>query len=111
MHVFCFGICLWVICFLANFPMLFILLKGHDGKLIERMVPAVISAVCIDCIIPLILLVLFNWRISRYLSKNDVSKTMSQPVTTASIPTSDEIEYQANTNTSANKIVRNLVFL
>ena len=126
------GISLWVICILAQVPIIFRLGDGNDAaddesplKSFENSIPEIIAGLSIDCFLPSILLALFYWRISKYLTKNDISRTMlSEPVatesmlsepavttTTTTTTKSNEMKRRRNTNTSANKTVRNLVIL
>lgn len=111
-YVFYFGICLWVVCLLFHVPKT-LLLRGEDKNSInfdftESMILLLIAAFCMDCVMPSIFLALFYWRISRYLKKNDVSKTMAESTPSS---TSNEIKRPRNTNISANKTIRNLVIL
>ena len=129
------GISLWVVCILAHVPIIFPQGDGNDAadeksplKSFENIIPELIAGLCIDCFLPSVLLALFYWKISKYLTKNDISRTMlsepgatesmlSEPAvntttaTTTTTTKSNEMKRRRNTNKSANETVQNLVIL
>ena len=99
-YAFYFGICVWCACISAQLSTFLVYEKNRNRF------PIFLVAVCMDCFLPSIALLFFYWRISTYLSKNDLSSNTNQ-VTSSD----DETKSRRNTNRSANKTIRNLAIL
>ena len=100
-------ICILVVRILISVVFKFVIEKNDKMSLdhaIEELILSMVE-VCID-FLPLIPLVFFYWRISRYLARNNINKASS-----ATASTSNEIQSGRDTNTIASKTIRNLVIL
>ena len=122
------GIYLCVVCIMVHVPTPFLIHHSKDERLTNlgfaktdfviakngKMIPIIITSVCLDCVLPSMALAFLYWKIYKHLTENVlvIQPIVSSTENKATSPPSLSVNCRRrNTHTSATKTIRNLVIL